>query len=200
MVCGGSAAWAFNNRAQAYYRERDYDDAIADFTEVIRRDPTAEVLRLRGRAYSAKGDYDQAFADWTRSIGLDQAHTAYWLLWTYIEDGHTGKSGTPWAEMNKALAAGVTVAHLKREDWPYPIIEFYLGNRSAAEMLSAATKPNEQCEAQFYLGEWYMLRGNRAAATAALRIAVNACRKNFYEYDGAAAELTRMKRKASHSQ
>ena len=65
-------------------------------------------------------------------------------------------------------------------------------------MMSAATKPDQQCEARFYIGEWYMLRGDRAAATATLSMAVNTCPKTFYEYDGATAELTRIKQTSSH--
>jgi tetratricopeptide (TPR) repeat protein len=210
VVCGKSAAWAFNNRAQAYYRKRDYDHAIADFTEVLQLQPNlAVVLRRRAQAYSAKGEYGNAFADWTGAVGLAPNATAYQLLWTYIFDGgRTGKNGIPWAEMNggengvpwaemdRDLATGIAAAHLNREAWPFPVIEFYLGNRSEAEMMSAASTPDEQCEAQFYLGEWHLLRGKRAAATASLRIAVNTCPKNFYEYDGALAELTRLGQKA----
>ena len=204
VVCGKGATWALNNRGLAYYRQHYYERAIADFTASIRREPSGKNLLFRGRAYSAKGDYDQAFADWTRSIGLVKSApaegdaTAYWLLWRYIESGRAAKRGAPWAEMNKALAAGVTVAHLKSEDWPYPIIEFYLGNRSAAEMMAAATKADQQCEARFYIGEWYILRGDRAAATETLSIAVNTCPKSFYEYDGATAELARMKQTLSY--
>ena len=198
VVCGKGATWALNNRGLAYYRQHYYDRAIADLTEAIRLEPSGKNLLFRGRAYSAKGDYDQAFADWTQSIGFSTDATAYWLLWSYIESGRSAKHGAPWAEMNNALAAGVTVAHLKSEDWPYPIIEFYLGNQSEADMMSAATKPDQQCEAQFYIGEWYMLRRAQAAAAAALRIAVNTCPKSFYEYDGATAELTQMKQTPSH--
>jgi lipoprotein NlpI len=59
-------------------------------------------------------------------------------------------------------------------------------------MLVAATKPEERCEAQFYLGEWHLLRRDHAAAATALRIAADTCPKTFYEYDGAIAELQRL--------
>jgi S1-C subfamily serine protease len=200
VVCGSSAIWAFNNRGQAYYRERDYDHAIADFTQVIQHDPNAEVLQLRGRAYSAQGDYDQAFVDWTRATALVHLPNAgaYWLLWNYIESGRADKNEASRTEMNKTLRAGIPVAHLNKEAWPFPVIEFYLGNSSVADMLSAASTPNEQCEAQFYLGEWHLLRHNRVAATAALRIAVNNCPKDFFEYDGAVAELSRFNKKSGN--
>jgi lipoprotein NlpI len=179
-------------------RKGNFTDAINDFTEVIQIDPSAEAVRLRGGAYSAKGDFDKAFADWTRSIGIVNNAGAHWLLWNYILSGRTSKKGVPWAEMNRDLASGVRVARLNNQTWPFPMIELYLGNRSATEMISAGLTLNEQCEAQFYLGEWHLLHANRAAATAALRIAANTCPKDFFEYDGAVAELTRLKQEVGN--
>jgi len=46
--------------------------------------------------------------------------------------------------------------------------------------------------AQFYAGEWQLLRGDRAAAAAALKMAVETCPKSFIEFKGAKAELTRI--------
>jgi tetratricopeptide (TPR) repeat protein len=49
-----------------------YDDAIADFTVAIRKNPNdAEAYACRGFAYDRKGDGGQAFADYTESIRLD---------------------------------------------------------------------------------------------------------------------------------
>jgi tetratricopeptide (TPR) repeat protein len=52
------------------YNKRDYDKAIADFTEVIRFDPSVENYRLRADAYIGKKDYDNAIADYTEMIRL----------------------------------------------------------------------------------------------------------------------------------
>jgi lipoprotein NlpI len=87
----------------------------------------------------------------------------------------------------EAKAAG-----LKTTDWPYPIIEFYLGKRSPADVLLVASNADERCEAQFYDGEWQLLRSNRAAAATALQAAADICPKNFSEYTGALAELKRL--------
>jgi rhomboid protease GluP len=59
-------------------------------------------------------------------------------------------------------------------------------------MLMAATKPDHGCEAQFYVGEWHLLRGDRAAAAAALQLAEGSCPKEFYEYEGAVIEQMRL--------
>ena len=59
-------------------------------------------------------------------------------------------------------------------------------------MREAATNPNEKCEADFYAGEWHLMRGNKADARPGLQAAADTCPKTFYEYFGAVAELKRM--------
>jgi lipoprotein NlpI len=72
------------------------------------------------------------------------------------------------------------------------VIELYLGSRSPEATLSAAITDDQRCEAQFYVGEWHLLREHRAEATSALEVAAGACPKTFIEYKGAVAELKRL--------
>ena len=51
--------------------------------------------------------------------------------------------------------AAKAAAKLKPDDWPYPIVDLYLGRKSLQAVEAAATKPEQRCEAQFYIGEWY---------------------------------------------
>jgi len=81
---------------------------------------------------------------------------------------------------------------LKTKDWPYAVIDFYLGRRSLAEMRAAASTPDEKCEAQFYVGEWLLLRGDMAEAKPLLLAAVDTCAKSSIEHTGAVAELKRL--------
>jgi tetratricopeptide (TPR) repeat protein len=53
----------------------DYDRAIADYTEAIRRDPEqARAYCRRGGAYRMQGDYDRAIADASQAIRLAPKH------------------------------------------------------------------------------------------------------------------------------
>jgi hypothetical protein len=67
-----------------------------------------------------------------------------------------------------------------------------LGRRSPEATLSATDRPEDRCEAQFYIGEWYLLRGEKEPATKALRAAADTCPRDFIEYSGAVAELKRL--------
>jgi hypothetical protein len=83
-------------------------------------------------------------------------------------------------------------AGLNPAEWPFPVIELFLGRRTPLEMVAAAIKPDEVCEAQFYLGQWGLLRDERVASIEALRKAVETCPRDFNEYAGAVAELKRL--------
>jgi len=177
-------ALTFNNRGHSYHGKGNYDQAIADFSEALRLSPKdITAYSYRGFNHFLKADFPAAAADLLRSLELKVG--AYPMLWRYLARARVGNVGGA-----EELAANA--AWLNAKAWPYPVIEFYLGKRSAAEMSAAAAKPSERCEAQFYLGEWYLVRGDRAKAVGALRAAANTCQKTFYEYDGAIAELKRL--------
>ena len=80
----------------------------------------------------------------------------------------------------------------KSRDWPYAVFELFLGQRDAAATLAAAEKPDERCEAQFYVGEWQLIKGDRAAARQRFEEAVGTCPKTFIEYHAAQGELRRL--------
>ncbi len=68
----------------------------------------------------------------------------------------------------------------------------YFSLISAEATVAAAATPGEQCEAQFYVGEWRLLRGDQIGAAAAWQAAVDRCPRSFIEYKGARAELKRL--------
>jgi tetratricopeptide (TPR) repeat protein len=65
----------YNNRGNAYHNKRDYDSAIADYSQAIRIDPKyALPYNNRGNSYHAKGDDDRAIADFNEAIRLDSRY------------------------------------------------------------------------------------------------------------------------------
>jgi tetratricopeptide (TPR) repeat protein len=68
----GDRAIAYAIRGTAHWRQRDFDDAIADENEAIKINPNlAAAYATRGAAYGSKGDDDQALADDSKAIELD---------------------------------------------------------------------------------------------------------------------------------
>jgi tetratricopeptide (TPR) repeat protein len=74
-------AFAYFNRGNEYLNKERYDQAIADFTQVIRIDPNyADAYNQRGSAYINKGDADRAIADFNQVIRLEP-NNALAYLW-----------------------------------------------------------------------------------------------------------------------
>ena len=63
---------AYNNRADAYVSEGQYDVAIQDYNQSIKLNPTyAKPFNNRGVAYEKQGNYDRALDDLNAAIKLD---------------------------------------------------------------------------------------------------------------------------------
>jgi tetratricopeptide (TPR) repeat protein len=85
------------DRGNAAADRKDYDTAIAEFTEAIRLDPQAEgAYHNRANAYADKGEYARAIADYNEAIRLAPDEPASytglaWLLATcpdaHVRDG-----------------------------------------------------------------------------------------------------------------
>jgi clan AA aspartic protease (TIGR02281 family) len=65
-------AGAFLSRGNVSYRNKDYDQAIADYDDAVRINPQlAEAFVGRGNAWRAKGDIDRAVADYDAAVRAD---------------------------------------------------------------------------------------------------------------------------------
>jgi tetratricopeptide (TPR) repeat protein len=207
---------AWRNRGNAYARKGDYDRAIADLTTALGMKPEdSEAIVGRGIAYGKTGDYDRAIADYDKVVAANPQDTAalsnrgYTRF--YLGDFAAAAAdlsrvapmaGYPYPGLFRFLAqshAGQAAPDLepqaqqmKNRDWPYAVLELYLGRSDPAATLAAAQKSEERCEAQFYVGEWQLVQGNRAAARERLEEAAAICPKTFIEYTGAQVELRRL--------
>jgi len=101
---GSGLAWAYANRGNAQLERMDYDRAIADFSEAIRRDPkSTRGHNGRGIAYIRKGDYDHAIDDFDRTIAIDPKF--YWAYNTRcIAYRHKGDLDRALQDCNQTLA------------------------------------------------------------------------------------------------
>src|SRR5262249_34890868 len=81
---------------------------------------------------------------------------------------------------------------LKSKAWPYPAVELFLGRRPPDATLASAERAHDRCEAQFFVGQGYLLQTNRAQAEEVLWAAHSACPTGFVEYYAAVAELKRL--------
>lgn len=74
----------YSGRGDDHLKSGNYDQAIAEYTEAIRLDPTLSTIYYnRGLAYSYQGDYDHAISDYSQVITLNPDDEA-----AYFERGY----------------------------------------------------------------------------------------------------------------
>jgi tetratricopeptide (TPR) repeat protein len=109
----------YGNRGAAWSNKKEYDRAIADFSEAIRLDLTkAPYYGNRGNAWGSKKEYDRAIADFSEAIRLDPTEALYY-------DGR-GAARLGKKEYDGAIADLSEAIHLD------PTEALYYGNRGAA--------------------------------------------------------------------
>jgi tetratricopeptide (TPR) repeat protein len=70
------------NRGNAYFKKGQYDLAIADYSEALRRNPKdpAGIIWNRGNAHAEKRDYPGAIADYDQAIALSPKFADYYRI------------------------------------------------------------------------------------------------------------------------
>jgi lipoprotein NlpI len=176
-------ALAYMDRAGARLFQDQIDAAIGDFDKTIALKPgNVFAWYNRGAAYFEKGDKDKAIENFREALKLDPAN-AYAGLWLFIARGGD-------AEAKAGLQADSQ--KFSKKSWPWPVAQFYLGEKDTQQLSTAATTPGDQCEAQFYIGQDRLLKKAGEEAAPYLRKAVETCPKDFIEVFHARSELKKL--------
>jgi hypothetical protein len=105
------------------------------------------------------------------------------MLYRYLAQSRAGEADAfPELEAN--------ANRLTSKEWPYAVIELYLGRRTYEATLDGNT-PERRCEAQFYFAEWLALKSGAAEAETELKGIIDSCPQTSRAYKDAVAELTR---------
>jgi tetratricopeptide (TPR) repeat protein len=100
-------AIAFHNRGGIYKERKDYDRAIADYSEAIKLDPQfVNGLLNRGTAYDSKGDNGAAAGDFGRVIELKPEDPLGYYDRGYIRCWKTHDYDGAIADLSKAIELG----------------------------------------------------------------------------------------------
>ena len=164
--------------------------ALEDFGKAIKfdaDDPTAYFSR--GVAYYVIGGrIPDAIADFKKAAELNPKDT-YAALWRDLAE-RRNNAPSHLAEAAKQLDMTV---------WPAPVIRELLGEFTTQQTLGAAfdtdpqTKMAQTCEANFYSGEFALLKKNKKEAQRLLKLAADNCPASFIESTAALAELIALK-------
>lgn len=179
-------AMAYFTRGCVSYLRGENTSALADFTRAIQLNPRdAAAFFNRGVAYFLIGGrIADAEADFRKASELNPTD-AYAALWRDLAER---RNGVP-SHLAEASS------RLDMTAWPAPLVRHFLGELNAAQTLAAAdasdpkTRLGQSCEANFYGGEFAMLKKNRPEALRLLRLAAKDCPRGYIESPAAIAEL-----------
>lgn len=153
---------ALLDRGGLNIRAGRYEDAIRDFGRLLKLDPKAAAAAYnRGRAYYLKQDFRNAAEDFARAQKL-RADNPYAALRLHLARSHLGKDDA------SALKKGIEA--LDPAIWPRPLLELFAGTGTdpaliaGIEQLPARQRTDVLCEAQYYLGERALLKGDKKGA------------------------------------
>lgn len=181
---------AYFTRGHLSYLLGNNPAALEDFTKSIKFDAEdATTYFNRGVAYYVVGGRTaDAVADFRKAAELNPKD-AYVALWRDLAE-RRNNAPSHLAEAAKQLDMTV---------WPAPVIRHFLGELTAEQTFGAAfdtdpkTKLAQTCEANFYSGEFALLKKNRKEAQRLLKLAANDCPRSFIESTAAIAEVILLK-------
>ncbi|WP_298260029.1 tetratricopeptide repeat protein [Bradyrhizobium sp.] len=164
--------------------------ALTDFGKAIKLEPNDSMSYFdRGVAYYTIGDRNaDAEADFRKATELNPKD-AYAALWRELAER---RNSAPSHLAQAAKQLDMTV-------WPAPVIRLFLGETSIEQTLGAASDTDPQvkaaqtCEANFYSGEFALLKKNKKEAQKLLKLAADNCPPTYVESTAAVAELIPLK-------
>ena len=177
---------AYFMRGRLSYMLGNNPAALEDFSKSIRLDPEdATAYFNRGVAYYILGAHNaDAVADFKKAAELNPKD-AYAAIWRDLAE-RRNNAPSHLAEAAKQLDMNV---------WPAPVIRHFLGEMNSEQIFAAAfdtdpkTKLSQTCEANFYNGEFALLKKDTKDAQRLLKLAANDCPPSFVESTAAIAEL-----------
>lgn len=159
-----NVAKSFVCRAYVYFNSGEFRKAIADYsTSIAFGNTDPRIFYLRGIANYYAGELDDAASDLAKASAANDNQTRLysdlWLSWTLRRLGRP----VPEAVVRRAAAD-------PRGDWPRPALAMINGDLAPEEMLKLLDAKSGDdgrmalAEGYFYLGQHYLILGDKAKA------------------------------------
>ena len=157
-------------------------DASSDFsTELSNLADTSDLDSLKQLGWQAfkAQRYSQALQYFNQYLKVKPSDL-YRILAIYISSGHAG--GDVDQSIKPFIYGTMT------NDWPGSLINFYRGLRSEADIVqqmnvgSSQKRRQRTCEGSYYLGEYYLLKGDKQRARQWMEKSVATQMTHFNEY------------------
>jgi lipoprotein NlpI len=167
-----------------------FDEAYISYKAGFQANPSNLVLFMgRGMAHFNDGKYRKARRDFQRYLAHNK-HDVLRMLWLYLAASHEGRDAKTM--LNEYATEVDTSA------WPGQLYELYRGQADVTAVLDAARDGASGkalarlCEANFYIGQLKLLRGDTDGARQYFRDAVATNAVMRFEHSSAQHELNRL--------
>jgi lipoprotein NlpI len=190
-----SNAVSLSCRAETYGQLGQFEKSITDHTNAIALGAATNGLVFRGRGISRvyAGHIEEANADFAKAIELSDKETRiYSEMWFVATSGRLHKVIPPALVARAATEAG--------GEWPRAGLAMLTGKLSPDDMLKSLEKKQGDerqmalAEAYFYLGQYYLVAGDRAKAQESFEKTRSLGVINFLEHSSAEFELERLRK------
>lgn len=178
------------NMGVSYLHLKRYTDAIAAYKKAIAINPDyAGVYLCLGVVYERMERYADAVAAYKGAVEKNPTYP-YTHIRLFLVRARMGRDGK--ADLAKFYRMQ------KDEGWVTPVLRMYLGEITPKECLAAAAHKDadidkeQKCEAYYYVGKLYLMRGDNKSARYYFERCVATDMRNFLEYGGAKTELERL--------
>src|SRR5258707_2365621 len=166
------AAPGYAMRSSIFAAQGKYDEALSDIEDATDYDDdNLDLLRSKGVILWQMGRWSKAISAFER-VSRGEPANGYDVMWLNLARLGGSKSDDDMAKR----AQGIDLAK-----WPGPLVKLYAG-QSAPEALDAtiAAEPDEDhdddnCQADFFVGEWELRHDQKDAGIASLKEAVAGC-------------------------
>jgi tetratricopeptide (TPR) repeat protein len=193
LAMGANAASVLAARGWANRLAGRQPEALADFDAALAlHDPTAKTRKGRAETLFLLGQFSTAaiaFDEYLR-LAPGDLDGAIWHYLALKRDGATAPE--------VALAIGVDTR--TKGSWRYQFLKLFRGDTSPAELMAEATAVDSrlardrQCEANFYIGEYFRTKADRNAAKSYFARAATDCDSLRTERPDATSELLQVAR------
>jgi len=175
--------------AWASVEKGDYAKAVDRGTRVVElRKGHPLALWERGVFRFLDGQFKEAAGDFGKVTAAAPAN-AYAAMFAHIARSRSGDTGSELlAKQSDSI---------KKTAWPWPAVQLFLGQTDPAAVIAAANADpanaaSRLAEANFYIGEWYLLQDQKGSAKEMLQRSVATGNRTLVETAAAKADLKRL--------
>jgi tetratricopeptide (TPR) repeat protein len=173
-------SWSYMNRGICQFRLDKLDEAIADASKAVSYNPKrGDPYAIRALCYYKKGKFDSAARDLKYAVEVTPKN-AYFQLLSYTASARNGDTST--ADLEKFAAS----EDANTDKYIYKLIGLMLGKVTPEECLKAADayepanlKATMKQQAQFFISNYFAIKGDKEKAKKYLDLAMNGENKLF---------------------